>query len=102
MLLPSFTLIVAFGVCCFTVVFSLSIPSCSFDITSCKLFSFNIVAASFSVFPSIFGTSISCFISSFDSASFIVSKYGNTSPNICAPIGAATPPPWVILTTQKL
>lgn len=84
----------AFGVCSLTVVFSLSIPSCSFDITNFKLFSFSSFSASFNVFPSIFGTSTSFFFSSSSSPSFIVSKYGSTSPNICEPIGAATPPPW--------
>jgi len=36
----------------------------------------------------------------FSSSSFSISRYGSTSPKTCEAIGAATPPPWVILTTS--
>ena len=36
-----------------------------------------------------------CSINTSQSYDFFISKYGKTSPKACAPIGAATPPPWV-------
>jgi len=50
----------------------------------------------------ILGTVTSVTGSNSSALSFSNSKYGNTSLSICEPIGAATPPPWVILTTQIL
>ena len=82
-------------------VFSLSNPSISSNCASNST-SFNTLVASFIDNPSTFGTSIVVTLSSSFSPSFNTSKYGNTSPNICAPIGAATPPPWLIITTQIL
>ena len=58
------------------------------------------LSASFNVLYFISGTitlSLDIFVSSLSSLS---SKYGKTSPSICPAIGAATAPPWVILTTQ--
>ena len=87
----------SFSGICFVISFS---PNSSFSfIFISRLFSFNIFLASESVFPIKSGTLTFCFCSS---PSFGISKYGNTSLSICEPIGAATPPPWVILTTQIL
>ena len=46
------------------------------------------------------GTTTFSIIPSSDSSSLDISKYASTSVNTCEAIGAATPPPWVIITTH--
>lgn len=81
-------------------IFSLSLLSISPSYFISKPFSFNIFSASDNVLYVISGT-VTVFTSSLvSSLSCFNSKYGNTSPSTLPATGAATAPPWVILTTQ--
>ncbi len=98
---PLFIVIPSFGVWFVIIISEISIPSSTF-IFICSPKSFNIFSASFTFMFVILGTVTSVTGSNSSVLSFSSSKYGNTSDNICEPIGAATPPPWLIITTQKL
>jgi hypothetical protein len=81
-------------------VLSLFNSSFSFSIANSIPFSFTIFCASSIVFPNKSGASISSTVSISSVFSWLISKYGKISLKICPPTGAATPPPWVIITTH--
>lgn len=100
-LLPLFIFIPGFGDCSFIIISS----SFAFSPNStCKFISnptsFKAFFASFRFKLRISGTSTSSKFSVVCSLSFLSSKYGNISPKTCPPTGAATAPPWVIITTS--
>ena len=93
-LLPLLIIIPAFGICSFTIVFSLSISSASLSKLNSSPHSFNIFSASDILLPSISGVWTSSIFSTSSWFPWFTSKYGSTSEKICPPTGAATPPPW--------